>query len=185
MLKGDDRQLLKDAIGLAKLKPPALLEKENKLVEYWDEDNFSDENFEMPLRILRAIEKKKETKKQNKSNTVLEPVINSWTWVSTIPTSLIPTKTFWTFAHKRWDIENKVFHQLSTYWNIDHNFRHEPNAILNFILTAFIAFTLIQSFYSRNLKPQLRNKLSMIALASQLLLALESTKSHIHWFLSP
>ena len=41
-------------------------------------------------------------------------------------------------------------------WALNHCFKHDPTAIVNFVLTPFIAFVLVQSFYYRNLKPQMR-----------------------------
>ena len=176
VLKNEERQLVKDALGISNSSPATVWEEKDKIIEYWDKDGFSHEDFNTPLRILHTIETKKETKKQKKLNMkskeIVEPEINSWIWVSTIPISMVPTQVFWMFAHKRWDIENKVFHQLATYWNIDHSFKHDPKAILNFILTAFISFILIQSFYFRNLKIQVRRKLSLIAFALELLMSL-------------
>jgi hypothetical protein len=45
-------------------------------------------------------------------------------------------------------------------------------AILNFVLTLFIAFILLQSFYYGNLKPQRRIHLTLIGLANELHLGL-------------
>jgi len=43
-----------------------------------------------------------------------------------------------------------------------------PTAIVNFILTLFIAFVLLQSFYLGNLKPQCRAHLTLIGIACEL-----------------
>jgi hypothetical protein len=34
--------------------------------------------------------------------------------------------------HKRWDIENNVFHQLKTEWHLDHCFLHSHRGRDNF-----------------------------------------------------
>ena len=47
-------------------------------------------------------------------------------------------------------------------------FKHDPTAIVNFILTLFIAFVLLQSFYLRNLKPQRRIHLTLMGLSDEL-----------------
>jgi hypothetical protein len=52
---------------------------------------------------------------------------------------------------------------------------------VNFILTLFIAFVLLQSFYLRNLKPPRRIHLTLIGLASELHLGLTFMKTHAPW----
>jgi hypothetical protein len=58
----------------------------------------------------------------------------------------------------------------------DHAFKHEPTAIVNFVLTLFLAFVLLQCFWRRNLKPPLRDRFTLIALADELFAALVNTK---------
>jgi len=79
------------------------------------------------------------------------------------------TIKYWQAGHKRWDIENKNFNTLVNDWPLNHCFKHDPTAILNFVLTLFIAFILIQSFYQRNLKAALRGRFTtLISLADEL-----------------
>jgi hypothetical protein len=91
------------------------------------------------------------------------------------------TRLFWKMAHSRWEIENDLFHTLATYWSLDHCFHHEPTAIVNFILTLFIAFVLLQSFYRGNLKRQRRRYLTLIALAQELYLGVATLKAPASW----
>jgi hypothetical protein len=84
-------------------------------------------------------------------------------------------------GHGRWEIENDLFHTLATYWSLDHCFKHEPTAIVNFILTLFIAFVLLQSFYRGNLKPQRRAYLTLIGLARELYFSLATLESPAPW----
>ena len=51
---------------------------------------------------------------------------------------------------------------------MDHCFQHAVAAIVNFLLTSFIVYALLQSFWQRNLKPALRAELTLIALAREL-----------------
>jgi hypothetical protein len=59
-------------------------------------------------------------------------------------------------GHQRWDIENLGFNELVNDWHADHVYRHQPQAIENFLLTVFLAFNLFQAFVARHLKPALR-----------------------------
>ena len=71
----------------------------------------------------------------------------------------------WRAGHGRWDIENDCFNALCTHWGLDHCDKHDPTAVVNFTLTLFIVFVLLQCFWLRNLKPQRRVQLTLIALA--------------------
>jgi len=70
---------------------------------------------------------------------------------------------------------------LATYWSLDHCFKREPTAILNFILTLFIAFVLLQSFYLGNLKPQRRAALTLIGVAAELFFGLTTMDFPAPW----
>lgn len=84
-------------------------------------------------------------------------------------------------GHRRWDVENDAFNTLSTHWALDHCFKHEPTAITNFILTLFITFVLLQSFYLRNLKPPRRFHLTLIGLGDELDLSVRLCTHHAPW----
>ena len=101
--------------------------------------------------------------------------------MTTLPISRLSTRLLWQIGHGRWEIENNLFHTLATYWSLDHCFRHEPTAILNFILTLFIAFVLVQSFYFGNLKPQRRADLALIGIAAELSFGLATMDSPAPW----
>ena len=58
---------------------------------------------------------------------------------------------------------------------------HTGTTIVNFILTLFIAFVLLQSFYLRNLKPQRRIHLTLIGLANELHLSFTLLKTQAPW----
>ena len=64
---------------------------------------------------------------------------------------------------------------------MDHCFKHESTAIVNFVLTLFIAFVLLQSYYLRNLKPQRRIHLTLIGLANELHLSVVLMTTRPSW----
>jgi hypothetical protein len=110
-----------------------------------------------------------------------EPLMMSRWWATTFPLSLLPSRQLWKAGHRRWDVENDLFNTLSTHWGLDHCFKHESTAILNFILTLFIAFVLLQSFYLRNLKLQRRIHLTLIGIGDELHLSLMLMATRAPW----
>jgi hypothetical protein len=181
VLKGDRRVLLQDAKGVFSLMTPEIWRKPGQEIQAWDAEDFtSAEGIQAPLRVLHTQEII--TKKHRQVHPWVETTeTHSWWWVTTLPASQLSTGLLWKIAHRRWEIENDLFHTLATYWSLDHCFRHEPVAILNFILTLFIAFVLLQSFYRGNLKPQRRAHLTLIGLGGQLYLGLATLDSPAPW----
>ena len=97
---------------------------------------------------------------------------SSWYWATTFSQRRLSARQLWRAGHWRWDIENGCFNSTSTHWGLDHVFKHEPTAIVNFVLTLFLAFVLLQCFWQRNLKSPLRDRLTLIGLAAELYLGL-------------
>ncbi len=140
-----------------------------RTVLLWEDEGFSCEGSQTTLRVLYAQEGGE--KRRRVAEGWIETVeTHRWWWATTIPAELMPARQLWQAAHRRWDIENDLFNTLSTHWSLDHCFRHHPTAILNFILTLFITYVLLQSFYHRNLNPQRRVHFTLIGIAAQLYL---------------
>jgi len=181
VLKGDQRALLQDAQGLFAQRKPGLWEEPRQLTEFWDEGGFtSAEGVKTPLRVLHAHETV--TRRRRIAHEWLEEVEeHDWWWVTTFSLSQLPSRQLWKAGHRRWDVENDAFNTLTTHWALDHCFKHEPTAITNFVLTLFIAFVLLQSFYLRNLKPPRRRHLTLIGLSGELHLSLVLHANHAPW----
>jgi len=89
-------------------------------------------------------------------------------------------------GHDRWKLENPIFNALSAHWTLDHCFHHDPVAIVNFLLTLFIAHIPVSCFFRLNLKEPLRRGLTLIALARQILMSIDSAPAHdIAWLHAP
>jgi hypothetical protein len=172
VFKGEQRVLFQDAQGVFSMMKPKVWKDGPSQIRAWDAEGFTTaEGVEVPLRVLRTEETVTKRERQ-KDQWIEKTEVHHWWWVTTLPEAQLGTRLFWYIAHRRWEIENDLFHTLVTYWSLDHCFKHEPTAILNFVLTLFIAFTLLQSFYYGNLKRQRRLHLTLIGLATELHLGL-------------
>ncbi|MGD0920124.1 MAG: hypothetical protein ABSB22_27120 [Thermodesulfobacteriota bacterium] len=136
-----------DIAVFAQMKP-RLWDEPRRLTQFWDVGGFtSAEGVKVPLRVLHAYETI--TKRERFGTEWIETVEDHhWWWATTFPLSQLPSRQLWKAGHRRWDVENDLFNTLSTHWALDHCFKHDPTAIVNFILTLFIAFVLLQSFSS-------------------------------------
>jgi len=181
VLKDEDRVLFQDAQGVFSLTAPQLWEEPNQKIQAWDAEGFtSAEGIEVPLRVLQTEEVITRRHRQG-NGWVQKKETHHWEWVTTLPATRLSTRLLWRIGHARWEIEDDLFHTLATYWSLDHCFRHEPSAILIFILTLFIAFVLLQSFYLGNLKPQRRAHLTLIGIAFELAFGLAAIDSPAPW----
>jgi hypothetical protein len=168
VLKDEDRVLSQDAQGVFSLTAPQVWEEGKQKIQAWDAEGFtSAEGIQVPLRVLRTQEVL--TRRHRRFyGWIPEEETHHWQWVTTLSAARLSTRLLWRIGHSRWEIENDLFHTLSTYWSLDHCFKHEPTAILNFILTLFLAFVLLQCFYRNNLKLQRQVQLTLIALSQEL-----------------
>ena len=168
VLKDEGRVLFQDAQGVFSLTAPQTWEESNQRIQAWDAEGFtSADGIQVPLRVLRT-EEVLTCRHRRGQGWIQKKETHHWEWVTTLPVARLSTRLLWQIGHRRWEIENNLFHTLATYWSLDHCFKHEPTAILNFILTLFIAFVLLQSFYLGNLKPQRRAHLTLIGVAVEL-----------------
>lgn len=181
VIKGEHRALLQDAQGLFADMKPGVWNEPRRQIQFWDAEGFtSAEGVEVALRVLRCEEST--TKRRRIAKQWIQTVEDHhWWWATTIPISQLSSRQLWEAGHRRWDIENDLFNTLSSYWAMDHCFKHEPTAIVNFVLTLFIAFVLLQSFYLRNLKPQRRIHLTLIALCDELHLSVTALRFPCPW----
>ncbi len=94
---------------------------------------------------------------------------SSWYWATTLSQRQLSTWRVWCAGHHRWDIENDCFNTLATHWGLDYCFKHDPTAIVNFVLTLFLVYVLLQCFWQRNLKAPLRTVFgTLLGLAEEL-----------------
>ena len=168
VLKNNYPSLIEDAQGLFSRMEPDIWHINGRTIQVWDTDGFKTDTIDVPLRVLYTVETY--TEKVKKDGQIIErEVIKSWWWATTIPSQRLRTKDFWEIGRSRWQIENNIFNTLSQHWSLNHCYKHDPVAIVNFTLMLFIAFTLVQCFYKRNLKPQMRKMINnLIAMANQL-----------------
>jgi hypothetical protein len=172
VVKGDQRVLLRHAKGLFSQMPPQEWTERRKTIQFWDEEGFTTaEGVSRPLRVLHTVETEQRRERIARKWADRE-VESSWYWATTFPKRLLPTREFWQAGHWRWHIENGCFNTTSTHWGLDHAYKHDPKAIVNFVLTLFLAFVLLQCFWRRNLKPPFRDLFTLIGLADELYKAL-------------
>ena len=154
VLKDPRRDLYQDAFGLFQLTPPQSGQYRSRDCQWQDlEDLRSWPQVQVPVRVVRSQERYTQRPQLTRQPVVLT---TEWIWVTTLATIQASTALVVRLGHQRWDIENYGFNEIVTDWNCDHVYRHHPNAIVAFLLTAFLAYNLFHAFLRLNLKPQRR-----------------------------
>ncbi len=171
VLKENNPALLADARALMGGDPRLIREDEQRLVRYWDEEDLRSGSVSAGVRVVRAEETTRICERVARQWVRRDETVN-WFWATSIPSQVMPARQIAQAGHGRWSIENRIFNTLSMHWGLDHCFRHDPAAILNFILILFIAHTFVAAFARLNLKPEARRDLTLIGVAAQLLLGI-------------
>jgi hypothetical protein len=169
VIKGENRLLLQDAAGVFAGQSPQRWQDRHRTVDAWDEEGFTTcEGVKDPLRVVHTVETDRGRERvagqwQQKEQT------SSWYWATTLSKRQLPTRLLWRAGHQRWDVENDGFNTLATHWGLDHCFKHDPTAIVNFVLTLFVVYVLLQCFWQRNLKAPVRALIgTLLGLADEL-----------------
>jgi hypothetical protein len=156
VLKDERRDILKDARALFGPKPKLTYCRDSVRYQCWDvEDLESWDSYPEKVRLVRSIETTTIRKKKDKK-WIKQEATTEWVWVTTIPSSEVPTGDIVLFGHERWRIENEGFNELSNQWHADHYFHHHPVSITAFWLSLFIAHAVFHCFM-RNLQPAIRH----------------------------
>jgi hypothetical protein len=154
VLKDERRDLIVDARSLFECEAATHFEAGRKHYQCWDIEGFTTwEQFESAVRVIRSIE----TTRVRRQLTGKEEVSTSeWIWATNIPGEVAGTRSIISLGHGRWRIENNGFNELVNDWHADHVYKHEPNALVVFLLLLLLACNLFHALVSLNLKAQLR-----------------------------
>lgn len=166
VLKANQPDLLRDAKGIFDSQSPSLSYKANNVqVELWDAEGFTSlTGSRWPLRVVYCRETQS-VRHRIGGKWITEVLSSEWCWLTTFSPSEMSGPNIRLIGHRRWQIENRGFNDLHTHWALDHCFKHDPNAIVAFLLTLAMVHLLMSSFYQFNLKETRRRTLTTIALA--------------------
>lgn len=140
-LKDEERLIYKDAKGLFEKGEGRKdgFRRGRKRIEAWDTSGFEMEGVTVPLRVVRFCEH--EEKKDGTEEV-------HWVWLVTT-SDVVPYEILWKMMHKRWDIEENVFHQLKTYYYAKHCYCHAGVEAV-FLLT-LVAFNIRELYLYRRI----------------------------------
>jgi hypothetical protein len=80
----------------------------------------------------------------------------------------------WRIGHQRWGVENHAFNELTQHYHLTHCPRHEPVAILAWLLIRVLGFNLFELFVRLHGKLWRQGRTTLQEIARQLDRALEA-----------
>ena len=166
VLKQENRQLYQDADKLFQITPTLRSVNDKGVTSIQDIENLTSwEQFGDCARVVRSLEETEKTERIG-GKRVKRNVKEDWRWAVIFPDkSKPPAALVREWGHARWDEETRGFGELTQHWNLNHCYRHNPNAMLALLITLFITFALTTVFFQRNLKPAMRIGKTRIHLA--------------------
>jgi len=160
VLKDENRDLWTDAQSLFAGEPPIRIPRGRWDADCWDLEGFTSwPQVDQPVRVVQSRER---TAVRRQLDGQKERVESRWAWVATLPGAQASTRAVLELGHRRWAIENEGFNELSTRQHADHVYRHDAQAMSVFLLLAMICCNVLYAFYRRDLKPALRDRVSML-----------------------
>lgn len=169
VLKQEERDLYKDADGLFQMTMPEPAEclGIDGPVKVWDVRGVTSwSQLGRPVRVVREV--RRHTKRERIARKWVEREVED-DWRSVVimpnPAEQPPADGVRRWAHSRWDEETRGFGELTKHWHLDHSYHHHPTARLACLLLLFLAFVLTTIFFTRNLKPAVREGKSRLHLA--------------------
>ena len=166
VLKDDRRDLAQDAQSLFDQTAPVALPDANRQRLCWDIEAFTSwPQVQQPVRVVRSLETR--TVRRQLDDQV-EEIESDWLWVTTLSKVRASTRAVVQLGHSRWTIENQGFNEMVNRWHTDHVYKHQPVAMLVFLLLAMVCLTVYLVFYRRNLKPAARQAVSMLHVSRQI-----------------
>jgi hypothetical protein len=135
--------------------------------------DFTDEQIG-PMRVVIAEEKWHENQQLNGQTTVV-PKQSHWRWLVDRSLNSSSGQIIHAIGHQRWGVENHAFNELTKYYSLTHCPRHEPVAILVWLLFRILGFNLFEFFVRLNGKLWRQGRTTLQAIAKELNLALERT----------
>ena len=160
VLKDESRDLWKDAQSLFAEMEPTSVRLGRREARCWDVEGFT--SWPQVRRTVRVVQSEERTVVRRQLDGREEQMGARWVWVTTLPQAVASTKAVLALGHRRWAIENEGFNELATRQHADHVYRHHEQAMLVLLLVAMICCNVFVAFYRRDLKPALRNRVSML-----------------------
>ena len=186
VLKREDMEIYQEALQLSRGQKPCAAfrdEPRDRQVQLWEVKDlrFSD-GYTQNRSVLVVIADERWTERRVVGGKkVAQAQQSRWIWVACEALGTYLAEVIYQGGHRRWNIENKAFNELTQYYHLEHCYHHDPTSMLVQMLILIFGFALFSAFalHSQSVRSE---QLTLKALAHQLDLALEEDLPWNRWF---
>jgi len=145
VLKQERFEIYKEATALIKGQAPHCFEHNGRQVKLWEVKDLTFTETIGSVRVVVAQETWRQAARVGGAR-VLQDKEAHWRWAATEELSVCTDEQIWQMGHRRWGVENHAFNELTQYYNLEHCCRHEPVAIIAWLLILVLAMNLFEVF---------------------------------------
>jgi hypothetical protein len=174
VLKQQRYELYQEATALSRGQKPRAWRWEERAVDLWEVKDlpFTDAALG-PVRVVLA-EERWEERSRRAGRTERVARTSQWRWLVSRELDDADASVIWRIGHQRWGVENHAFNELTQHYHLEHCPRHEPVAILAWLLILVLGFNLFELFVRLHGKLWRQGRVTLQELARQLDRALEA-----------
>lgn len=171
VLKQERYEIYQEATALSRGQAPRRWSWENRRVQL-REVSALDFGVAGAVRVVLADEQWTE-RSRRAGQPMVTPRQSHWRWVVQGLDGYGP-EVVWRIGHQRWGVENHAFNELTQYYHLTHCPRHEPIALLVWLLIRVLGFNLFELFTRLHDKVWRQGRTTLQEIARQLDRALEA-----------
>ena len=173
VLKQTRYEIYGEATRLSARQKAQEWESHRRKIRSWDIKDlpFTDESLDA-MRVV-ITEERSEERTQRAGQYVREEKVRHWRWLVDASLNGYGAQTIVQIGHRRWGVENHGFNELTQYYDLTHCTRHEPVAMVAWLLLRVLAFNLFECFARLHGKLWREGRATLKSLAEDLLGALD------------
>ena len=172
VLKQERYEIYQEVTALAPHQTPIGWEQDGRQIQLREVRDLDFTNPQLgKVRVVVSDEQWIQTKVRA-GKRVRTPKESHWRWLASPKLDGVPAKAIHQAGHGRWGIENHAFNELTRFYGLEHCARHEPVAILVWLLIRVLGLVLFEWFANVHCKAVRLGKMTLKDLAQQLWMAL-------------
>lgn len=146
VLKQQRYTIYQEASALRRQEKPECWQHQDRRHQLWDiqDLDFTEEALGK-VRVVIADEAWTQTRVVG-GQRVSEAKTRHWRWLASGRLQPVPARVIWQIGHQRWGIENHAFNELTQGYGLEHCARHEPVALLVWLLIRVLGFVLFELY---------------------------------------
>lgn len=175
VLKQERYEIYQEATSLSQRQQPVAHRHEDRDLKFWDVRHlsFGQKAATRAARVVLAEERWQQTRRVG-TQKVQQSCVSHWRWLVDDQLEGYGPEVIWRIGHQRWGVENHAFNELTQYYHLTHCPRHEPVAILAWLLFLVLGFTMFELFVRLNGKLWRQGRTTLKEISLQIYRSLES-----------